>query len=427
MASAHAPRQRYDGIDLLRIGAALAVVFFHYAFRGAAAGGFTTFQLPSLAPVAQYCYLGVELFFIISGFVIVMTAEGRSVGAFARSRVLRIYPTFIAAMTVTALVTAAIGSAPFTVSPTGWLANLTLFPTLLGRPFVDGVYWTLELEVVFYCWVTLFIWLGWFERRRTILVAAWLGLSLVVDAVSSSKPLHAVFLTEAAPFFAGGMLLYDIKRFGPTIGRVLLFTSAVAMSARSALAGAAYERNVLHSTLDDGVLVCIVVALYAIFIASLALPRLSRLGRLVGFAGAASYPLYLLHQHIGYMLFNLLGSAFAAPLTGLLVVTAVVIGAVAFTLWVEPPARFVMGRLFDFAMSLQRARQAQRAAPFHMRQHKLPGDGEAATSAHGVSQTVRLLGPKSVGSDSCREGTRACSTDRVTIGSPRSSTPLQTV
>ena len=67
--------RRVNEIDLLRFVAALAVVFFHYAFRGYAADDRSIMPYPLLAPIAKYGYLGVELFFLISGFVILMTAS----------------------------------------------------------------------------------------------------------------------------------------------------------------------------------------------------------------------------------------------------------------------------------------------------------------------------------------------------------------
>ena len=63
-------QDRVPALDLLRLFAALAVVVFHYAYRGAAADGFTKVSLPALEPIAKYGWFGVELFFVISGFVI---------------------------------------------------------------------------------------------------------------------------------------------------------------------------------------------------------------------------------------------------------------------------------------------------------------------------------------------------------------------
>lgn len=333
-------RHRFEWIDLLRIGAAGAVLGFHYAFRGAAANGFTEFQIPGLIPVAKYGYLGVELFFVISGFVIALSAEGRSATAFAGARFLRIYPGFVAAMTITALLAAAIGRPSMPSSLLDWLANSTLFPTLFGRPFVDGVYWTLELEVVFYAWVAVFLVLGWFGRHRMAIIIVWLALSLAVDVLTTSKIVHGLLVTDAAPFFAGGMLIHDIRRRGATADRVVIFAVAVAMSIESVLMRAADYRNELQANLDDGVLIAIVPGLYAIFLFAISLPGPGRAAaRWMAFAGAVSYPLYLLHENIGFMLFNMLGDALPVAATAALVVGTVGAGTIAFTVWVEPVAR----------------------------------------------------------------------------------------
>jgi peptidoglycan/LPS O-acetylase OafA/YrhL len=71
-------QHRFYELDLLRFFAALAVVLFHHGFRGYAADHMTDMPYLSLAPAAKYGYLGVDLFFLISGFVILMTASGGS-------------------------------------------------------------------------------------------------------------------------------------------------------------------------------------------------------------------------------------------------------------------------------------------------------------------------------------------------------------
>ena len=53
-------KHQISEIDLLRFFAALAVVFFHYSFRGASADGLSKVSYPLLAPISKYGYLGVE-------------------------------------------------------------------------------------------------------------------------------------------------------------------------------------------------------------------------------------------------------------------------------------------------------------------------------------------------------------------------------
>lgn len=73
--------------------AALAVMIFHYGFRGNAVG-MSQFSYEPMAEAAKYGYLGVELFFMISGFVILMTASAGSLRRFCVSRAVRLYPSF---------------------------------------------------------------------------------------------------------------------------------------------------------------------------------------------------------------------------------------------------------------------------------------------------------------------------------------------
>src|SRR5881394_93905 len=90
-------------VDLLRFFAAMSVLLFHYCFRGYAADGMSVMPYPTLAPVAKYGYLGVDLFFMISGFVILMSVSSGSLRDFFVSRVVRLYPAFWVCCTITFL------------------------------------------------------------------------------------------------------------------------------------------------------------------------------------------------------------------------------------------------------------------------------------------------------------------------------------
>jgi peptidoglycan/LPS O-acetylase OafA/YrhL len=78
------PRQptRYYEIDLLRFLAAAAVVLYHWAYRGYHERNLSPVDYPVLGQVCKYGYLGVELFFLISGYVILHSAQGKTLGQF---------------------------------------------------------------------------------------------------------------------------------------------------------------------------------------------------------------------------------------------------------------------------------------------------------------------------------------------------------
>ncbi|HEV7414831.1 MAG TPA: acyltransferase family protein, partial [Tianweitania sediminis] len=186
---------RLAALDLLRLVAALCVVAFHYLFRGSAGEPFLDAGYPELAPFALYGYLGVSLFFAISGFVIAWSAEGRDWIGFATSRFTRLYPGFLICMTASFLVLFAVGDSRLPVTPEQWAANLVILSPALGQPFVDGVYWSIVLELVFYGWVTLALATGQFQKRPLVLVAGWLLLAAVNEFVIDHPVLRMVFIT----------------------------------------------------------------------------------------------------------------------------------------------------------------------------------------------------------------------------------------
>lgn len=126
---------RVPALDLLRLVAVAAVIVYHFGFWGPTSHGVTQVALPALAPIAQYGFLGVPVFFAISGFVIAYSAEGRTPIGFAIARFSRIYPTFLFCMTLTFAATLLFGADHFEVTPTQWLANLFVAAPLVGQPW----------------------------------------------------------------------------------------------------------------------------------------------------------------------------------------------------------------------------------------------------------------------------------------------------
>src|SRR5688572_29637953 len=88
-------RDRIAELDLLRFLAAAAVVLFH-------ATDWPT-QTNLLRAAATFGFMGVPLFFMISGFVILMTAQNRSGLQFVNSRIARLYPSFWICVLLSAL------------------------------------------------------------------------------------------------------------------------------------------------------------------------------------------------------------------------------------------------------------------------------------------------------------------------------------
>lgn len=90
---------RVNEIDFLRFFAAFLVMLFHYSSVSQA----SKMSYPLLLPIASFGFYGVHLFFMISGFVILMTAARVDAKQFIISRIIRLYPAFWVCCTSTSL------------------------------------------------------------------------------------------------------------------------------------------------------------------------------------------------------------------------------------------------------------------------------------------------------------------------------------
>ena len=100
----------------------------------------------SVFPAGNY---GVQLFFLISGFVIFMTLERtRTAMDFVVSRFSRLFPAYWAAMAITAAVVYSIGLPSQKLPLHDFLLDLTMVQEILGAEHLDGSYWTLAGRTV---------------------------------------------------------------------------------------------------------------------------------------------------------------------------------------------------------------------------------------------------------------------------------------
>ena len=311
------PTQRFNEIDLLRGVACAAVVAFHYLSRGPRAEWMSQALNPWLEPVARYGYLGVHLFFVISGFVILMSAQNASTREFFASRVARLYPALWVGASLTAGTAWALADPKFSVSLPHFLANLTMLPHWFKVPYVDGAYWSLAVEVHFYLYVAMALWLGQMHRMEWLL-AAW----LLVSALNALRPMWPVeFWLDAkwAPLFVAGGCFFLIRTRGLTFMRTALLACSYVL--------AVYYAVTAEPTDNPWIVSGVITAIYAIFMA-IAFDRWRMApSRLTLLAGALTYPVYVVHQNFGYMVYERLrpwtgNTAAALGVTVLLVLAA---------------------------------------------------------------------------------------------------------
>jgi peptidoglycan/LPS O-acetylase OafA/YrhL len=307
--------KRYFEIDLMRFIAALSVVLFHVTYFGPHMHNLSPVQYPVLGKVFKYGYLGVELFFIISGYVVLMSAQGKTVSQFFVSRVMRLYPAYWVAVTLTFVVVRLWGPAMHTV---GWssmldaplahyLYNLTMFQSFLGVVDLDGVYWTLAIELIFYFWIAVGIAFGWLKHLVPVLIV-WLAYCALAAYQPVSAPFAWALFPQWAPFFISGMVLYLLQtKQAPTWKLVLLLAASYPLSLRCALASLAHTEETFRRPFSSTVVLVTVTLFFVVML--LIIYRQINLGQSAWLAraGTITYPIYLIHHNIGFVILQRLG------------------------------------------------------------------------------------------------------------------------
>jgi peptidoglycan/LPS O-acetylase OafA/YrhL len=334
------PHARAGELDLLRLFAALSVVLFHYTFSGFAADDMSTLAFPAIAPVAQYGYLGVHLFFMISGFVILMSASEGNIARFIAARAGRLYPAFWACCSISYLASLAIGGARFHGNFMQYLANMGLISGFVGIPAIDGAYWSLFVEIKLYALVVLAMLTRQYKRVDLLLLGWFIAVAYL--QLHSDTSVNQMLL--ASPFFISGALYYQIWTRGVSVVRL---TGAIGCWALAALYAAQTSISMdryYHAAFSPLVIAIIFAAFHLVlFLVATRRTGLIARGNWM-LAGAITYPLYLIHQNLGFMIFNL-ASGFLNPYA-ILVMTIAFMGAIALLInrLVERPLMAILRR-----------------------------------------------------------------------------------
>lgn len=314
--------RRYNEIDFLRGIACLSVVAFHYCSRGPQAGWMPQAWFPGLDTITRYGYLGVDLFFLISGFVILMSARNATPREFLASRVARLFPAFWVAVTLTAGTAWFLHDGRFEVPFRTYLINLSMVPHWFDVPYVDGAYWSLAVELHFYIMVWLLIRLRLLNHLEWIMLA-WLGISFI-NAVRPVYMLQFWLNAGWAPLFVAGGAFYLIRTSGFSVLRICLLGASYGLAVQHALQYARLNVAKTVGLVEPVVVVASISAIFAVFL-MIAVKRWQMKGSwLTATLGALTYPLYVIHQNFGMMIYGRLYAAMRSPVFSLLLTIALV-------------------------------------------------------------------------------------------------------
>lgn len=200
---------RIQELDSLRGIAALVVLIFHFSLLQ-----------PNLLAFTKFGVTGVDLFFIISGFVIIMSLERIQFGyQFVINRFSRLYPTYWTSVIFT-FVIICINKSFFgfesqnSLPTSDFLYNLTMFQYYFGVKDLDGPYWTMIIEMLFYI-VMGYLFLTKSLKSAVAILIPLILLGTVLTEFHWFQPFSMAYfknfpLAQSLPLFVSGILFYRL-------------------------------------------------------------------------------------------------------------------------------------------------------------------------------------------------------------------------
>lgn len=335
-------KPRFLLLDFLRIIGAVAVLFYHYTARQHAQWGEAPSDaFPVLSLFSAYGFLGVHLFFLLSGFVIFFSTEGRTVGQFVAARVSRLYPAYWAAVILTSILIVYIApQLGRELTLTQILTNLTMVQSAFGVAHVDGVYWTLPIELLFYTMIALLIRANLTEAKVYWFAFGWPVIAAFAQQFDNQL-LEALLSPVYASLFAAGMILYLIHSRGHSLLRWMLFVFNALLATQQMVRNEmpARQLRLTGHELSEPVGVALMLLIFASVAVVVLTPLKHRGGAWMSYAGALTFPLYLVHEYWGWWVIGISHETLGK--WGALAAAIAVSFALAVILerWVERPLR----------------------------------------------------------------------------------------
>jgi len=284
-------QQRFLELDALRGFAAILVVLFHCVLS--AELWHSVFLLGTA---------GVDLFFMISGFVILLSIQNVS-GAkqFIINRFSRLYPTYWTVVSFTFLLIIGmvlLGYSRAHVDLVQYLANLTMFQYYFNINNLDGPYWTMIIEMLFYIFILILYRFNWLRHLALIGLVLSVSTSLLCNYFFHLSYVAVIMrqcpLLPFLPLFIAGSLFYKLHttRTHMVYNYVLI---VILMLCQISLFRFAGRSNYYISLQQYSILLGCFFLLFVLFLHG----KLRWIVNPVSlFLGKISYALYLVHQYI---------------------------------------------------------------------------------------------------------------------------------
>ncbi|WP_299248118.1 acyltransferase [uncultured Cytophaga sp.] len=280
---------RFKELDALRGIAAMLVVLFHFTMNTEKQNlGF------------NLGVTGVDLFFMISGFVILLSLNHVKYSyQFVINRVSRLYPTYWACVTFTFLLINFTSIFRLTMTEfVHYLANMSMFQFYFRVDDLDGPYWTMIIEMIFYI-VMLFLF--HFKYLKYLNLIGMLSMSAcVLMNVFYSDNVWVVIIMKGVPFFQfiplffAGTIFYTIYTTNKNHFKNYIMLACCLLSQISLFEYGGRSNGFVNQE-EYAIMVLLYFIIFTLFVHG-------KLGFLVNrvtlFLGEISFALYLVHQMI---------------------------------------------------------------------------------------------------------------------------------
>ena len=347
------PPVRIGVLDGFRAVAILLVIGFHWGVRWTEpwsnAGYLPWDDLFADWWILKYGRSHACFFFILSGFVILLTLERcRGFPDFFRKRVARLWPTLVVCAALSTALLFAFGPREWLRGPESFVLSVLMIDPAVFKPllpnanlgWVDGAYWTLGVEARFYILVGLVFLVG-----RRLFLPIWLGLQAVSFALGSPwlahiaalEPARLVLMPVWLPYLTLGICLFEVYRARrwpplPTVG-------AIASAAMILVNAGFWSTFAFEDPLGRAIVNAGWITLFVLFVVNSPLVRPFSWRPLV-VLGGFSYPLFLLHEAGGIAMMQALDAVGLPPMVNLAVVSALMLGlSFAIFKFLEEPAK----------------------------------------------------------------------------------------
>lgn len=321
-------KKNIPALNYIRAVSAIMVMLYHYTTR---------YMMSYLNIPADKNHLGlwygfwaVYTFFILSGFltVISMGSETRP-KQFLEKRFFRLYPTYWTAIILTSMVTYFFNRQKF-IGVIKTLINFTMLQGCIGVSHVDGAYWTLAYELLFYIVIAFVLFIKKFDKIN-ILSLLWLIAIICLDGCQKAFNI---------PKIVNFLLTFALSKeyahlFILGISLACIFKNKKDIISYVNIALCFCLQYILHEKKHGGTVFVIVIAIlvYICAITNFKLKYDTVLTKLA----AISYPLYLIHQNIGYVLIKNLSLAIGYKMSVAVTIIIMIFAAYIINRFIEIP------------------------------------------------------------------------------------------